>query len=83
MNHHQKRKDVTKVPKIKKRRKHSKHSDKEKRNSDSTTASQSNQVDAQGENADKSENIWKDSLPTVDVKSREEEFDEYLGDLFL
>jgi protein FRA10AC1 len=33
--------------------------------------------------ADKSGNIWKDPVQLADAKSREEEFDEYLDDLFI
>ncbi|CAL8069699.1 unnamed protein product [Orchesella dallaii] len=93
LNHGHQRKEVTKKSNrshSSKRHKHKRHSRDKKgrsRDSEAGTSSSSNQdLNADGSQEDTSkppENIWKEPLAVPELKSREEEFEEYLDDLFV
>nr|CAG4642894.1 EOG090X0H59 [Evadne anonyx] len=91
LNYHQKRKEVTKSKKRK-----SKHKSKKTREhkKDEGTSDESDDTESKEENPSKegssskeepsvSTDIWKESQQTVEEKSRDEEFEQYLEDLFL
>jgi len=83
LNYHQRRKDVTKIIKKKKKRKQEKKRTKES-DDESLTQVKNEPIDESSPTTDAAaENIWKEPVPITDVKSREDEFDEYLDDLFL
>jgi protein FRA10AC1 len=78
------------VTKISKKRKHK----KEKPDAAKKLKSGKNEQKTEGQSSDKggsnpeqetsaAANIWKEAVVVPELKSREEEFDEYLDDLFL
>nr|CAG4644416.1 EOG090X0H59 [Lepidurus arcticus] len=90
LNYHHKKKEVTK-----KKRKHSKQKKLKKRARKERVSSSSpseerteeklavDTVDTEKAEEKKSASIWKETSQAVEEKTREEEFDEYLQDLFL
>ncbi|CAL4133741.1 unnamed protein product, partial [Meganyctiphanes norvegica] len=88
VNYSHKRKEVTKNSKKRKgdrkQKKRKKHKHKRERESESSSESSEEEAatsDPKDKNA--GEDIWKGPAKILDEKSREEEFDEYLEDLFL
>ena len=78
MNYSKKHKEITK--KSKKRKKKQKDKDFKKQKSNENNINESKSTDSEEESDD---NIWKKPLEINKEKSREEEFEEYLDDLFL
>lgn len=83
LNYHQQRKDVTRTPKKKKKKAKRNRKGKEGgANVESTQSTGHIEAIPQTEKvADTT--IWKDSVQLTDIKTRDEEFDEYLDDLLL
>ena len=88
MNYHHRRKEVTRS----KRRKHKDNTEKEsrkKRRKDKDEADGTEEVaesssgSGEAQTATSPDDIWKGPAKLPDEKSREEEFEEYLEDLFL
>lgn len=87
MNYHHKRKELTKRPgksKHKSKAKEKKKQKKEQKDQDSSSDGVKVNEEEEGEAEEEdAANIWKGPAKLPDEKSREEEFEEYLEDLFL
>ncbi|KAK3884083.1 hypothetical protein Pcinc_011619 [Petrolisthes cinctipes] len=87
VNYHHKRKELTKRPgksKNKSRGKEKKKSKKEDKEEKGRTEDEDINKDEDGESKEEeAANIWKGPAKLTDEKNREEEFEEYLEDLFL
>ena len=87
LNYHQKRKEVTKSKKRKSKNKTKKPKSVEIKREECEETSEENDTESKEENSSQepsaSTDIWRESQQTVEEKSRDEEFDEYLEDLFL
>jgi len=88
LNYHQKRREVTKQKKKRSKNKTKKHkSDQMKHEKDKESSDEGGDTEPKAENQSQepsgSANIWRENQQTVEEKSRDEEFEEYLEDLFL
>lgn len=88
VNYHHKRREVTKKSKKRKQTEDSgrKDSKKKSKKDEATTAEkEESSVTSEAQKAEESslDDIWKGPAKLPDEKSREEEFEEYLEDLFL
>ena len=91
LNYHHKRKEVTKKSKKRKNSSSKKHKKKKSRRDSSSSSSSSDEEEetavkmAQKEQADekKASEIWKEPVHLEQEKSREEDFDDFLNDLFM
>jgi len=91
LNYHHKRKELTKKKSKKKKKKRSRHSSSSESESDSgSSRKKSSETNKDKERAEKAavleeeaSSLWSKPIEKEEEKSREDVFDEFLGDLFL